>query len=129
MIEQKRGSIVNITSSAAEEVFSRIIRKNDVRRPVGLLYGLTKAALNRFTFGLAVELAQYNIAVNAVAPTAPTLSEGVAMWNKDADLSLFRDPHQYMTKAVMFLAAQDSKGVNGGIFYDEELCWAHNLRD
>ncbi len=127
MVEQKRGNIVNITSSAAEDVFSRVIRKDDERRPSGLLYGATKAALNRFTRGLAVEVAKYNIAVNAVAPSAPTYSEGVAMWNRDADLSLFRSAHQFMTKAVMFLAVQDSKGVNGGTFYDEELCWQHNL--
>jgi citronellol/citronellal dehydrogenase len=127
MIEQKRGNIVNITSSAAEDVFSRVVKKDEERRPVGLLYGATKAALNRFTRGLAVEVSQYNIAVNAVAPTAPTYSEGLAMWNPKADPSLFRSAHQYMTKAVIFLARQDSQGVTGGVFYDEELCWQHNL--
>lgn len=127
MIEQKRGSIVNITSSAAEDVFSRIIQKNEERKPVGVLYGATKAALNRFTRGLAIEVSKYNIAVNAVAPSAPTYSEGLVMWNPNVDLTLFRDPHRYMTKAVIFLAAQDSQGVTGGVFYDEELCWQHNL--
>ena len=127
MIEQKRGNIVNITSSAAEDIFSRVVRKDEERRPVGLLYGATKAALNRLTRGLAVEVSQYNIAVNALAPSGPTYSEGLAMWNPDADLSLFRSAHQYMTKAVLFLAAQDSQGVTGGVFYDEELCWQHNL--
>lgn len=127
MIEKKRGSIVNITSSAAEEVFSRVVRKDEGRRPVGLLYGATKAALNRFTKGLAVEVSKYNVAVNAVSPSAPTYSEGLAMWNPDADLSLFRSAHLYMTKAVIFLARQDSQGVTGGVFYDEELCWQHNL--
>jgi citronellol/citronellal dehydrogenase len=127
MVEMKRGSIVNITSSAAEDVFSRVTRKDEERRPVGLLYGCTKAALNRFTRGLAVEVAKHNVAINAVAPTFPTYSEGLVMWNPQVDKSLFRSPHQYMTKAVIFLAAQDSQGVTGGVFYDEELCWQHNL--
>ena len=127
MIEMKRGSIVNISSSAAEDVFSRVVSKDEERRPVGLLYGSTKAALNRFTRGLAVEVSKYNIAINAVAPMAPTYSEGLVMWNPKADATLFRSPHQYMTKAVIFLAKQDSQGVTGGVFYDEELCWQHNL--
>ena len=34
----------------------------------GVAYGMTKAAMNQFTKNLAVEWAQYNIRVNAVAP-------------------------------------------------------------
>lgn len=49
------------------------------------------------------------------------------MWNPDVDRSLFRSPHQFMTKAAVFLASQDSQGVTGGVFVDEELCTQYNL--
>jgi hypothetical protein len=32
-----------------------------------------------------------------------------------------------MTKAAIFLAQQDVKGVTGGLFYDEELCKKYEL--
>lgn len=127
MIEKKSGNILNITSTAADHLYSLLVREGGQRRPSGLIYGATKAALNRLTSGLAIEVAEYNIAVNALAPSVPTYSEGVAMWNPDVDRSLFRSPHQFMTKAAIFLATQDSKGATGGVFLDEELCKQYNL--
>lgn len=127
MVEQKSGSIINITSTAATELYSLIVREGGRRRPSGLIYGATKAALNRLTRGLAIEVAEHNIAVNALAPGAPTYSEGLAMWNRDVSPSLFRSPHEFMTKAAIFLATQDSKGITSGVFLDEELCQKYNL--
>lgn len=126
MITQKNGSIINITSSAADEIYSRIARTGEPQRIVGMIYGAAKAALDRLTRGLAAEVAEHNIAVNALKPSAPTYSEGLAMWQPDV-VDLFRSPHQFMTKAAIFLATQDSKGLTGGIFFDEELCKQHNL--
>jgi citronellol/citronellal dehydrogenase len=120
MIKQKSGSIINISSSAADEIYSRIKRPEEPRRRTGIIYGATKAALDRLTCGLAAEVVEYNIAVNALKPSAPTYSEGLAMWNPDA-VGLFRSPHEFMTKAAIFLATQDSKGLTGGVFFDEEL--------
>jgi NAD(P)-dependent dehydrogenase (short-subunit alcohol dehydrogenase family) len=58
MIEQKHGRIVNLGSQAGF-----------VALPTESVYCMTKAAISHLTRCLAVEWAQYNITVNAVAPT------------------------------------------------------------
>lgn len=58
MIKQKYGRIINLSSQAGF-----------VALPTESVYCMTKAAINHLTKCLAVEWAQYNITVNAVAPT------------------------------------------------------------
>ena len=57
MMQRKYGRIVNISS-----IWSV------VSKPGRLTYSVTKSGLNAFTRSLAVEVAPYNILVNAVAP-------------------------------------------------------------
>lgn len=57
MIRQKAGVIVNMSSIGCLDAF-----------PAYTAYGCSKAALSYFTKTMAMELAQYNIRVNAVAP-------------------------------------------------------------
>ena len=58
MIKQRRGRIINISSQAGF-----------VALPTESVYCMTKAAIAHLTKCLALEWAQYNITVNAVAPT------------------------------------------------------------
>jgi NAD(P)-dependent dehydrogenase (short-subunit alcohol dehydrogenase family) len=127
MVKQGGGSILNISSSAAGEAYSRMQRKKGQKRLVGTAYGASKAALERFTIGLAAEVKAFNIAVNALKPTMPTFSEGVAFWNPDIRKSDLVPPTRYMTKGAVFLAAQEASDITGGIFYDQELCEAYGL--
>jgi 3-oxoacyl-[acyl-carrier protein] reductase len=57
MASQKRGSIINIASAAGLKP-----------HPVQLPYGAVKAAIIHFTQSVAVQLGQYNIRVNCIAP-------------------------------------------------------------
>ena len=127
MKAQKSGAIVNISSGAAENVFSLITGPGGEKRTSGCAYGASKAALERLTRGIAEELRGYNIAANALKPSQPTYSEGVTFWRPEAELSQFRSAHLYMSPAALFLASQDARGVTGGIFYDEELCKQYGL--
>jgi NAD(P)-dependent dehydrogenase (short-subunit alcohol dehydrogenase family) len=68
------GWIVNISSANA--VPPRRPFTNKMRAGGSTAYAAAKAALNRFTQGLAEELVAYNIAVNAVAPSTAILSPG-----------------------------------------------------
>jgi len=129
MMELRSGSIINISSSAAQEVYSGLSRPGAERRISGSAYGASKAALERLTLGLAAELKDYNVAVNALKPGVPTYSEGVVFWNPDVDLSIFHSPHQFMTKAALFLACQDASGITGRIFFDKELCEQFDLAE
>ncbi len=58
MIRQKYGRIINLSSQAGL-----------VALPTESIYCMTKAAISHLTKCLAVEWGQYNITVNAVAPT------------------------------------------------------------
>jgi len=127
MIAQQSGAMVNISSAAAQNVYSRVARAGGKRRTSGCAYGASKAALERLTLGLAEELKGHNIAANALKPSRSTYSEGMAFWNRDIDPSQFRSPYLYMSPAAVFLASQDARGVTGGIFNDEELCKQYGL--
>ena len=118
MIKQKSGSIINISSRAADK---------RVRGFSGISYGVSKAGLERFTWGLAAELGQYNIAVNAIKPLKPIGTEGmVANASKETDMSDWQSS-ELMVKACTFLAAQDASGVTGTVASDDEFCQWHGL--
>jgi len=118
MIQQKRGSIINISSYAANK---------RVRGFSGISYGVSKAALERFTWGLAAELGQYNIAVNAIKPLKVIGTEGIlAQTRPDVDKSDWQSS-ELMVKACTFMAAQDASGVTGIVASDDEFCQWHGL--
>ena len=56
MVEQKNGHIINLSSVLAKTI------------KFSIPYGATKAAIERFTLGLAKEIKKHNIAVNALCP-------------------------------------------------------------
>ncbi|MBE9501206.1 MAG: SDR family oxidoreductase [Dehalococcoidia bacterium] len=108
MMEQKRGSIINLSSILG----TRVIES-------GVPYGVTKAAIERFTSGLAKEVKEYNIAVNALCP-GYTDTEGVRLWYFNVDRSLWQKPEMWGRYAV-FLACQDASSLTGRILTAEEL--------
>lgn len=70
------GWILNISSKTA--VHPTGPPYNEFHRHGGdLLYGMTKAALDRFSSGLAAELDGHGIVVNSLAPVAAVLTPGV----------------------------------------------------
>ncbi len=119
MIEQGSGSIINISSLAADERVLGTV-------PTGVAYAVAKAGLDRFTWGLAEEVGRYNIAVNALKPAGVVNTEGMRLWQPGADKSKWESPEK-MVKCAIFLAGQDAKGVTGAIATDEELCIWHGL--
>lgn len=71
MRERGGGSILNISSKAA-------IHPNPLDGTTGgTVYGMVKAALERFSTGLAAELADDGITVNALSPTSIVATPGV----------------------------------------------------
>jgi len=108
MVEKKSGSIINVSSLAGTRV------------PFwDVAYGVTKAAVERFTIGIAGELREHNIAVNCLCPSA-TDTEGLSMWMPGADKTGWQTPQQWGRYAV-FLAAQDAGGITGRVLSAEEL--------
>ena len=108
MMEQKRGSIINLSSILGTRVIEG-----------GVPYGVTKAAIERFTSGLAEEIKGYNIAVNALCPSY-TDTEGTRLWFVNVDRSLWQKPELWGRYAV-YLACQDATTLTGKSFTAEEL--------
>jgi 3-oxoacyl-[acyl-carrier protein] reductase len=111
MIRQRRGKIINITSVAG--------RVGDITSAPG--YGPSKAAIDNLTKSLALQLAPYNINVNAVAPHAIE-TEMSAQWSEERRISLVEAiPLKRLGKpedvaaAVLFLASEDSNFITGEI--------------
>lgn len=120
MMERKSGSIVNISSMAAD------IGKGPRAVTTGLAYGVAKAGVERLTWGMAVELQPYNIAVNAVKPTKVIDTEGMSFNAENVDKSGWTTP-ETMVKCILFLASQNASGVTGQIFTDRELVDKYSL--
>jgi NAD(P)-dependent dehydrogenase (short-subunit alcohol dehydrogenase family) len=119
MIKQKSGSIINITSGSATDSDLGTV-------PTGIAYGVSKAGLERLTLGMATELGQYNIAVNAIKPVKVVNTDGMRFWMKDADKSNWQTPDK-MVKCAIFLATQDAKGITGTVVSDDEFVAWHGL--
>ena len=122
MIEQGGGSIVNVSSHAATNIFSSTLGEDHDAgiALTGQAYGASKAALERLTWGLSAELGPHNIAVNVLKPLRPVATEGFRFQRPDADFSTWATPED-MAKATVYLAGQDARGLTGAIVTAEEL--------
>ena len=75
MVAQGSGWILNVSSASAKHAAGPPFRTEGVANSIGV-YGATKAALNRITNALAVELYGTGVRVNTVEPRAAVMSEG-----------------------------------------------------
>jgi dehydrogenase/reductase SDR family protein 4 len=110
MVGQKRGNIINIASTAAVDT-----------APEMGAYCIAKAGVVMLTRILAIELAQYNIRVNAVAPSIvktrfsqPLWADAKALKEIEAGIPLGRlaEPED-ITGSVLFLASEASAYITG----------------
>ena len=129
MIKLRRGAIVNISSGAAIGP-GRAPFKD--ARPVngGTMYGATKAALERFTQGLAQEVAPYNIAVTAVSPSQTVATPGTVYHKLMSGMDDPRgEPASYMARAALLLASEPAESVNGRVTYSQQVLGEYGLLD
>ena len=116
MQERKQGWIVNISSGAGRHPTQPYAQRGGRG---GTVYGMCKAALERFTTGLASEVYDDNIAVNVVSPglveTPGTLLHGLVNDQTRARVQ----PIEYIAEAVFRLASGDPKTLTGRIDYAE----------
>ena len=112
MKERHTGWIVNISSGAG------IHPKPPYQAAAGrggTVYGMCKAALERFTTGLASEVAQDGVCVNVVSPGLVE-TPGTLLHNLVNDATRSRvQPIEYIAEAVFRLASGDPKTMTGRI--------------
>jgi hypothetical protein len=111
MRRRKRGWILNISSDSARQP-AVPYRDSAETMYVITAYGTTKAALNRYTEGLAHEVAGDGVFVNTLAPVAIVLSQeaarfagGIAAANPD-----MVEPVEVMVEAVLELVTERHVG-------------------
>ena len=123
-------AIINISSGAA--IGPGRGPYDGVLRHGGTMYGATKAALERFTQGLAEEVAEYgNISVAAVSPSRVVPTPGT-VHHKLVDS--MDDPKgelpSYMANSALLLATEPVEKVNGRVTYSQmilsEFGWIDN---
>ncbi|HTX48747.1 MAG TPA: SDR family NAD(P)-dependent oxidoreductase [Caulobacteraceae bacterium] len=113
MKEKKSGWIVNISSGAG--IHPKPPYMSAGRG--GTVYGMCKAALERFTTGLASEVAADGIAVNVVSPGLVE-TPGTLIHNLVNDATRDRvQPIEFIAEAVFQLASGDPKTMTGRIDY------------
>ena len=115
MRERGAGWILNISSHAA------IHPQRGMPGRGGTVYGMCKAALERFTTGLAQEVYEENIGVNVISPGL-VATPGVMHHKLINDSNKERvTPVEHMAEACLRLVYGDPKTITGRIDYADEL--------
>lgn len=124
MQEKGRGHIIYISSGAA---FHPKQPYPEGGGRGGTVYGMCKAAMERFSTGFASEVYSSNVAVNAISPglvaTPGTVYHGlVNEQNKDR-----QSPVEAIAEAVCFMARSEPKAITGRIDHIQEFMKEFNL--
>ena len=121
MIPRRSGAIVNISSGAAIGPGRGPYEDQTVRG--GVMYGASKAALERFTQGLAQEVSQYQgIAVTAVSPSQVVPTPGTIHHKLVTGIGDPKGEHpMLMARAALLLASEAPLKVNGRVTYSQQI--------
>ena len=121
MIEKRGGSIVNISSGAAIGP-GRGPYPDAPPNSGGTCYGAEKAALERFTQGLAQEVYQFGVSVTAVSPSQVVPTPGTMFHNLVTGIDDPRsEPPELMAKSALLLATEPLDKVTGRVTYSQEI--------
>ena len=118
MRERGAGWILNISSIAATHP---TIPPGPFAGRGGTVYGMCKAAIERFSTGLAAELYPDNIAVNALSPTKVVPTPGTVFHHLTTEGDPNSEPPSVMAEAALMLCHRDPRSLTGRITYSQEL--------
>ncbi len=120
MRAKKAGAIVNISSGAAIGPGRGPYKTPPMRG--GTLYGAEKAALERFTQGLASEVYADGISVTCLSPSQVVATPGV-MFHRliDRPDSPRAEPIEHMARAALLLATEPLDKVTGRVTYSQQI--------
>ncbi|HSB41975.1 MAG TPA: SDR family NAD(P)-dependent oxidoreductase [Methylomirabilota bacterium] len=122
MIPRRRGAIVNISSGAAIGPGRGPYPDPAVGARGGTCYGAEKAALERFTQGLASEVYQHGISVTAVSPSQVVPTPGTVYHRLVSGLDDPRgEPPLLMARAALLLATEPVERVSGRVTYSQQI--------
>ncbi len=131
MIERRSGAIINISSGAARgpgrgpyphsSDFNTDIKFRSTETRSRTMYGATKAALERFTQGLAEEVYQYGITVAAVSPSLAVPTPRGVYYGRIVPNDPETEPPDMMARATLLLATEPLDKVTGRVTYSQAI--------
>jgi len=122
MIPRRSGAIVNISSGAAIGPGRGPYRDPAAGGRGGTCYGAEKAALERFTQGLAAEVYPYGISVTCVSPSQIVPTPGTVYHRLVKSIDDPRgEPPELMAKAALLLATEPLDRVTGRVTYSQQI--------
>ena len=118
MIERGSGWILNISSRASthpdgppyDEVYTRGFS----------VYGMVKAALDRFSTGLAAELHGRGVAVNSLSPWDNVATPGARAHDLVSEFKL--EGPEWMAEAALALVSGNPNQLTGRVANSQPLC-------
>ena len=120
MIPRGSGSIVNVGSGSA--IGPGRGPYPDAPESGATTYGVTKAALERFTQGLAQEVYQHGISVTCFSPSQLVPSQAnVRDGLNDSIDDTTGEPQQTMAQAALLLASEPLDKVAGRVCYSQQI--------
>lgn len=120
MLPRRSGAIVNISSGAAIGPGRGPYPENIGRG--GTLYGAEKAALERFTQGLASEVYHDGVSVTCVSPSQVVPTPGTVFHHLVTGMDDPRgEPPLLMAQAALLLATEPKEKVAGRVTYSQEI--------
>ena len=124
------GHIINISSGAARFPGPGPYDGHDMTaRGDGVLYGMSKIALDRFTQGWAREVAQYKIALNSLSPRQRIRTPGNSFFGNDREAPVLEfDDASPMGKAALWICEQDPAKYTGNLTFDLDLLEAAGIK-
>src|SRR6058998_2197340 len=130
MIPRRSGAIVNISSGAAIGSGRGPYSDPAVGARGGTCYGAEKAALERFSQGLAAEVYQYGVSVSCVSPSQVVPTPGTVHHRLVRSLDdPAGEPPELMAKAALVLASEPPEKVSGVVTYSQTLLKQYGLID
>jgi citronellol/citronellal dehydrogenase len=122
MVERRRGAIVNIGSGAAIGPGRGPYTDAAAGARNSTCYGAEKAALERFTQGLAAEVYPHGVSVTCVSPSQVVPTPGTVYHKLVKGLD---DPSgerpELMARAVLLLATEPLDRVTGRVTYSQQI--------
>jgi NAD(P)-dependent dehydrogenase (short-subunit alcohol dehydrogenase family) len=115
MMRQQAGSIINISAAVGHMT-------PKTNYPGFLVYGISKAGLDRLSYYMAAELKPYNVAVNALSPGV-VASESALKTNPQVATSGTHKPAtpEVLGPPLVYLAAQTAQSLTGQWLHSDEF--------
>jgi NAD(P)-dependent dehydrogenase (short-subunit alcohol dehydrogenase family) len=115
-----QGWILNISSGASRHPS---LPPDAMGRGGGTVYGMVKAALERFTTGLAAEVWEANIAVNSLSPNRVVPTPGTVFHHlvRPDDPNQVVEQPEVMAEAALALCSRPPRSLSGRVAYSQDL--------